>query len=81
MTFKGHFNFMFKIAISYTIFGKATSKSAVVIALNQICLIEQLYRHCSVAAIFLTLFLSVSCNDENKLMVTLQFPLAKDTFN
>ena len=51
---------------------------------KKVCLIEQFYRHCSGTAIFLkkvNLILSVSCNNENKLKVTFQFPLAKGTFN
>ena len=48
------------------------------------CLIEQFYRHCPGTPIFLqtvNFILSVSCNNENKLKVTLQFPLAKGTFS
>ena len=75
---------MFELAISYAIFGMATSnlnkisiynkkmKSAVATPLKKkTCLIEQFYRLCSDAC----------CHNENQLNVTLEFPLAKVTFN
>ena len=60
------------------------TKSVVVNAFKKTCLTEQYYRHCSSTAIFsekVNLILSVGCNNQNKLKVTLQFPLAKVTFN
>ena len=62
------------------------TKPVVVTALKKIYLIKQCYRHCSGTVIFLkkvNFILSVSCNNENKLKITLQFPLAltKGRFN
>ena len=41
------------------------------------CLIKQCYCHCHI----FNFILSVSCNNVNKLKLTLQFPLAKGIFN
>ena len=49
--------------------------------LKTTCLVEQCYRHCYGSAIFSKKFnfiLTVSCNSET---LTLEFPLAKGTFN
>ena len=53
-----------------------TTKPPVATAIKK-ALIDQFYRQCHIY-IFI---LSVSCNNENKLMATLQFLLAKGTFN
>ena len=66
---------------------KINTKPFVASALKKkTCLIEQFYRHCFGAAIFskkvnFIILVSISCNNENKLKVTIQFPLAKGTFN
>ena len=58
-------------------------KTFVITVLKKTCLIKQFYRHCSGTAIFLKKVdfnLSVSRNNENKLKLTFQFPLAKGNF-
>ena len=55
------------------------TKHVITTAFKKTCLIEQCYR-----AIFLekvNFILSVSCNNENKLKMTLKFTLAKFIFN
>ena len=59
-------------------------KAVIATAFKKDCVIKQCYRHCSDTAIFLekvNFILSVTCKNENKLKVTLQFPLDRGTFN
>ena len=58
---------MFEFAILYIIFNMATSN------LNKLIIYNKKRKKLT--------FLPKSCNNENKLKVTYQFPLAKGTFN